>query len=236
MNKISALIKTDLINIFRDKTLSILFFVPVLLFILIRFGLPELVGIFPVLSAYSWLILAGFCAITAIFPAFMIAFIMLDERDEKVLAVIRVMPISAHLFVFYRMAFIVGFSFIFSFFLIIATGIVSVSVLSALLLSLLYALTSPVAALGVVCFARNKIEGVTLFKGINFIFMLPVISFFIDSSYRYFFGIIPNFWTYQLFFDISNGQTGTMPFLTGFAVHLLYLSVLYRLFRRRVYR
>ena len=104
----------DLRLIFRDPVLYVMFFVPLLLIILLRFGLPPLIQLLPVLAFYKMLILASICLVTSMFPAFIFSFIMLNEKDLEVLAAIRVLPVSSSVFILHRLLFISLFSVFFN--------------------------------------------------------------------------------------------------------------------------
>ena len=112
----------DLRLIFRDPVLYVMFFVPLLLIILLRFGLPPLIQLLPVLASYKMVILASICLVTAMFPAFIFSFIMLDEKDLEVLAAIRVLPVSSSVFILYRLLFISLFSLFFNLLILILSN------------------------------------------------------------------------------------------------------------------
>ena len=99
MKSILLYTRNDLRLIFRDPVLYFMFFVPVLFIILLRFAMPPLFEVLPVLTSYKMVILVSICLVTAMFPAFIFSFIMLDEKDLEVLAVIRVLPVSADGFI-----------------------------------------------------------------------------------------------------------------------------------------
>jgi hypothetical protein len=48
-------------------------------------------------------------------------------------------------------------------------------------------------------FARNKIEGVTLFKLFSFITILPLAAFFINTKLSLLFGFLPYYWIYSCY-------------------------------------
>ncbi len=235
MNKIINLTINDFRNIFRDTILTILFFVPVIFIIILRFLLPELLILLPVLNDYVLLFLAVLCSITASFPAYIISFIMLDEKDEDILTVFKVMPISPLTFIFYRLAFITLFAFIFNVVIIYFSGISVFNWWQILLLSLSFATLAPVIALIIITYARNKIEGVTYFKGLNFILMFAIIGYFIQSAWKYVFGIIPVFWTYQSFLVHDSSALFIIFTTIATVLQLFLLMLLYRQFRKRIF-
>jgi fluoroquinolone transport system permease protein len=209
--------------------------VPLIFIFLLRFGLPALTGIFPGLQSYHSLILAALCLVTAMFPAFIYAFIMLDEKDQEVVASIRVLPISPVDFILFRFLFITLLSYVFIGLVIISSGLHDWNLRKILLVSLPACLIAPVTALFIAGFARNKIEGATWMKGLNFIMFLPVLSYFIEGNYEYIMGIIPVYWVFKLFDPGYSGIPFYLNYIIALACQILFLLAGIRVFRRRVY-
>jgi len=90
----------DLRNIIRDRMFVFLFFAyPVMLIVISRIIVhmiaPRIGDAFPLVSKFSVLFMFFTIAIPMIY-SFLAAFLILDERDEHLLTVLRVMPISCH--------------------------------------------------------------------------------------------------------------------------------------------
>jgi hypothetical protein len=222
--------------IFRDPVLYVLLLVPFIIISLLRFGLPALEAVFPALGPYRIVILATFCLVTAMFPAFIYSFIMLDEKDQDVIAVFRVLPVSSLEFLSFRLLFISVFSFVFVVLTISLTRLVSWSLARVFLVSLPVSLVAPAITLFIVGFAHNKIEGATWMKGLNFVMFLPVISYFIRGSYEYLLGILPVYWLFKIF----DAGFSAMPFRINLPVAIAYhVALLFAgvaVFRRKVFR
>lgn len=233
MKKIIALGLNDLKNIFRDKTLTLIFFVPVVIILLLRFAVPLLAGKFPGIVGYYPPLLAFFCYLMANFPAFLVSFIMLDEKDEDVLTVIRVMPFSLPSFVAYRVLLMVLLGTLISTLAIRLSGLVETGLLHTLSISVLFALIAPITTLTVVLLAKNKIEGLSILKGLSVILMLPLLSFFVHSSWTLALGIIPVFWTYMAFKELTINLNYALYFSVGMAFHIFLLAVLYHRFGKK---
>ncbi|MCK4855767.1 MAG: hypothetical protein KAT31_15920, partial [Bacteroidales bacterium] len=157
----------DLRLIFRDPVLYVMFFIPLLFILLLRFGLPPLFEVMPVLVSYKMVILASICLVTAMFPAFIFSFIMLDEKDLEVMAAIRVLPVSSSVFILYRLLFISLFSFFFNLLILVLSNQTEWSIGKMLLVSVPVAMVSPVSCLIITAFSSNKIIGTTWMKGLN---------------------------------------------------------------------
>ncbi len=234
MNNLSALIVNDIRNIFRDDILKILLFVPMIFILMLRFGLPLLLDYVPVIEAYKFLIIGALCLVTASFPAFIVSFIMLDEKDEGIFIMFRVLPMSDLKFFFYRMGFQITFSWIYTLLILLLSGSVEMSLWQKISAAFLFSLLPPVITLVTITFARNKIEGVTIMKLLNFIIFLPVAAFFMDVPWKYLFGVIPVYWSYQIVDIYNNNGMFLLSLGIGTALHLLVLRFIFRIFMTRI--
>ncbi len=235
MNSILTYTRNDLKLIFRDPVLYVMFIVPLLFILLLRFGLPPLFEVMPVLVSYKMVILASICLVTAMFPAFIFSFIMLDEKDLEVMAAIRVLPVSSSVFILYRLLFISLFSFFFNLLILVLSNQTEWSIGKMLLVSVPVAMVSPVSCLIITAFSSNKIIGTTWMKGLNFLFMIPVLTYIFEGSWEYILGILPYYWIFKIYdpgFQI-------LPFTFNYAVGLSYICILTiistMLFKKRVY-
>ena len=94
MNLFFKILHNDLKLILRDKSLLIMFFLPLIIILVCRIGVPELSEYVPAIKEYYWLIVAGLTSVTASTPAFLIGFILLDERDENIHTILKILPLS----------------------------------------------------------------------------------------------------------------------------------------------
>lgn len=235
MNKLTTLIAGDLKLIFRDRMLSLFLFAPLLLILFVRLFVPYITAVYPLVEDFYLYIMMFAGLQTAILFGFITSFMFLEEKDEHVTEVIRVLPVSSSFFILSRLLFSTLFSSLGAFLMISLGGIAYPGLLNTLLLSLQYGLVAPLIALTVGTFARNKIEGMAWFKGINLLLILPVLSFFLTGSIKYLFAIIPVFWTYLLYESaIANHNTG-LVFGVGTGLYLFVLALLFNQFKKRVF-
>lgn len=235
MKKIITLINSDLRQIFRDKTLTVFLFAPLILIVFVRLFVPYITEQYPIIQEYHPMIMMFAGIQTAIMFGFIISFIILDEKDENVLQVIRVLPISPFYFILYRLLFATTFSTFGAFLMINLSGIAYPGLTNSILLSIQYGLTAPFITLIIATFAKNKVEGMAFFKGVDLILLLPMLSFFVVGNIKYVFSIIPAFWTYNLFnASISDGNT-TFFFIIGLTIYSFVISVLFMQFKKRIF-
>ena len=235
MNNFITYSKNDLKLIFRDPILYVMLFVPLIIILLLRFGLPALTGIFPGLEPYNVLILATLCLVTGMFPAFIYSFIILDEKDQDIVTALRVLPISPMEFILIRLFFITVLSYFFIILIIAFTGIISWSIYKIMLVSIPVAINAPILSLFITGFARNKIEGATWMKGLNFVFFLPVLGYFVEGSYEYLLGILPAYWIFKLFDPGFSSLPHYLVFIIALLYHFVFLLAGIRIFKNRVF-
>lgn len=236
MKYIAKLLLNDMRHISRDITLVFVLLLPVPLFAFLRYGVPALTLLFPALPAYHATILAFACLLISIMPAFLIAFLMLDEKDEQVWQVLQVLPLSPATFLAYRLGLIMTAGFLFSLLTILLTPLIRVTVIQAVPLALMSAAGAPLTVLAVVAFADNKIEGITIFKIVNMLLFLPALSIFLPDGWHYITGVIPVYWTYRLFAATTEPGSFMVFLSVDLVAHLLCFLLVYNVFRSRAYR
>jgi fluoroquinolone transport system permease protein len=104
-----------------------------------------------------------------------------------------------------------------------------------LAISLPLAMVSPASCLAITAFASNKIVGTTWMKGLNFLFMIPVLTYFFQGNWEYLMGILPYYWIFKIF----DPGFQVLPWNVNYAIGCFYLFLLTilatRQFRKRVY-
>jgi len=232
---VSKLLVNDLRNIIRDRLLLYTaFLIPLIIIIITRLLVPWLSeNIIPLQAYYPVLFMLIVITIPMMF-GFVTGFLIMDERDENLLTVLRVMPISRNTYLIYRMAFMSILSFIYILLFPALTGLVDVNLFDYLLIGVLLALFTPVMGLIANVVASNKVQAFAVFKLLGGVFFLPLFAFFINSDFKYILGIIPNFWTFMAFDTLLKTGTQDVVFLgIGFAAHIILLAVLFHLFNKK---
>ncbi len=236
MNKVIQLTLNDLKNITRDDILKYFFIVVPLLFIMVLvLVVPVFIEQFPAIAEYSEIIVTFFSLELPLIIGFVISFLMLDEKDERVFTALRVMPVSLFQFLCYRLFFAVFFAFVFIFFMLLLNDLHRISIVEMLLNSLAFALITPILVLIEVSFASNKVTGFTVFKTLNFIFMIPVASFFIESKWSMLMGLIPTYWPMHSIYNSLNSELSFNHFIISILLSVSLIMILSLIFKRRVY-
>jgi fluoroquinolone transport system permease protein len=167
----------------------------------------------------------------------MSGFLLLDERDDDTLTAIRVTPASVKDLVFYRI--ITGFILSVVYILICTplTGLIPFNkMLSIVPATLLASTFTPVVMLTLVGFARNKLEGFAVLKGVGFLVVGSVMAFFVTSQWQLLFGLIPTYWSIKAFWLALDNEGSRLYLLIGFIYNILLITLLYRRFRNQLQR
>lgn len=232
----------DLKNIVRDKFLVYASIgVPLLLIVVSQIFVlwigPSLEKTFPIASNYK----AIFLLCTAMLPfmyGFIAAFLILDEKDEHLLTVLRVMPISRNVYLIYRMFFLSIFSFFVLLIYPALSGLLAefpnFSYIDYIPVALLLTLITPFSALMVTSFATNKVQAFAIFKISGTVFIIPLFAFLISGYLRYLFAPVPNFWAFITLKNvIDNGVNDYLHLGIGFVYIIVLIGILFYIFNKR---
>jgi len=232
----------DFRNIIRDRFFLFAFFAyPVMLIlfsrILVHLIAPRIENVFPLATNFSLVFMFFIVLIPFIF-SFIAAFLILDERDEHLLTVLRVMPISRNSYLIYRMFFMSLFAFIVLLIFPAFSGLIDgsqFSYISYIHVALLFALFTPFSALLVASFATNKVQAFAIFKIGGTVFILPLFAFFLKlSDLKYIFSPVPNFWSLlSLDAVITEGIIDIIPLFIGFVYQIILIGLLFYIFNKK---
>jgi len=231
----------DFKNIIRDKFLvyaAIIYPLMVIVVsqIIVQWIAPSLEDTLPIAGNYQII----FMLCTTMLPlvyGFIAAFLILDERDEHLLKVLRVMPISRNSYLIYRMLFLSIFSFIVLLVFPPLSGLVEntqFSYLHFIPIALLFTLLTPFSALMVSSFATNKVQAFAIFKISGTVFLIPLFLFLLSDSLKYIFAPIPNFWAFIALKEVI--ATGTNDYLhlsIGFVYTIALIAALFYIFNKK---
>jgi len=235
MSAILSLSLNDLRNILREQILRVIFiFLPIICLSFATWAVPPISEAYPEIIPYYPVILMLLCMQITAGVGFVSAAMFLEEKDQHLLPVIQVLPMSSTFFLGYRLLFTFVYTLIFALILILGTGLLSISVGYGLLLAFLFAFPAPVIMLIMSVFAGNKVEGLAIFKGVNFIYLLPLAAFFMDSSWKNLFAVLPVHGNYQFLWSVAAGSPAWEWFGLGLGYHGALLVGLIWVFRKRV--
>lgn len=231
----------DLKNILRDKFLVYAAIVFPLMYVLIsriilHWIAPAVKSTIPLAGNYAMIFMLFTTTIPLVY-GFIAAFLILDERDEHLLTVLRVMPISRNTYLVYRMLFLSIFSFIFLLIFPLISGLLQdtqFSYIQYIPIALLFALLTPFSALLVSSFATNKVQAFAIFKISATIYLIPLFIFLVKGNLKYVFSPIPNFWGFITLREvIATGTNDYVHLIIGFIYTLILIAILFYIFNKK---
>lgn len=231
----------DAANIRRDALLVWVPLAPVLFALALRIGWPPLrawAGVrFGVdLSSYEPLVMAFLILLGPTIAGMVVGFLLLDERDDGVLRALLVTPVSLGHFLSYRLALPVVLGFVLTLIAVPLAGLLPLSVAPVVACALLAAISGPIMALVLVCFAEDKVAGFVVVKVANVANLLPVAAFFLPGSVRWIAAGLPTYWPLAALWQFADGTGGVESLLVGVAVNAVWLVGLATGLERRILR
>ncbi len=236
MKKLLKIAVNDFRLVFRDNSLKIFIFLPLLNLVVIRYAVPFIDGIYPVAQDYIHIILMLATMQGSIAFGFIYSMVLVDEKDTQVAKVYGILPISKFWFVVFRLIPPFLSATLSTVLLLLAEPFYNLPLVSILVYSTLAGLVSPLMTLFVATAAKNKIEAMTWQKLFNLPLFLPVLAFFVPASFSFVFAIFPPFWAYQGLNSLIEGGNFAVYMLTGFAHSILLLALMIKRFSGSHYK
>ncbi len=202
MSCLRTLLRADARNIAREPPLWASALLPWAFALGLRFGFDHLVDF-----ASPWvdlelyrLHIAAFLVVTpAMMIGWVVGFLLLDERDEKILAAIEATPLGRDGFIRYRMILPTLLALVVGVAIHLCSGLVTSGFLQATAAILLASLAAPLLALFLVAFADNKVEGLAMAKlGSLFVF-LPFPAALVGGRWWSVAHLLPGTWSLRVF-------------------------------------
>lgn len=240
MKRFFSLSAGDIKNIYRDSMQLLVAAAPLFIMAVLRFGVPMAASLLKQhfgfeLSAHYSFMLSLFLTMPPLMYGMVIGFLMLDERDDGLLAYFAVTPLSKSGYLRQRVLLPVVVSFLMILILVYGSGLSTPSFIKLLPVALLTSLESPLLALAIVSTAANKVEGLAIAKGLGITIMAPFAGYLWNSDWKYLVGVIPQFWVSQAFMGITDNHIPYgLSVLAGLAVHFGYIAVLMRIFKQKM--
>lgn len=235
---LGALLAADARNVGRDPMLRWLVPLPLAVALLIRLGVAPLRDALQVrvgfdLEPYYVLVTSSLVLLIPGFVGALIGFLLLDLRDDRTLAALRVTPLTLRGFLLYRLAVPTVLGALLTVAVIAIAGLVPLDVPTVLLASVLAAPIAALYALFMATFATNKVEGFALMKAVGVVSIPPVVAWWIAEPWQWLAGLTPYYWAMKLYWIRTAGGEGVWLCM---AVGLLYQGLLLWLLLRRTDR
>ncbi|MEO1448566.1 MAG: hypothetical protein AAFV07_03510 [Bacteroidota bacterium] len=182
MNIYRHILQLDLRQLVRDRSLWVFVMMPFLMTPLMRWGWPWLVEWVPELSgwgAHAMILMASVLALT---PAILWGLPMLEEKSGQLWSVWNSSPVPLWKWLGIRLGSATFLSMIFAGTFLALGGEMRITRLDWALLTGLMGLLAPTFTLMVLALASNQVEGLTVFKGLNVLIVIPLVLSALDIS------------------------------------------------------
>lgn len=236
MKKLVKVAVNDFRLVFRDNSLKVFLFLPLMNLVVIRYFFPYLAGIYQGLQDYFNIILLLASTQGATAFGFIYSMVLVDEKDTNVAKVYGILPISKVWFVIFRLIPPFLLASLATFLLMLVEPFFGLPMVFNLIYSMLAGLLAPLMILFIATVAKNKIEAMTWQKLFNLPIFLPILAFYVPASFSFVFAIFPTFWAYQGFDSLSKGENFWLYILIGFFHSLLLIIYLIRRFTKIHFR
>jgi len=230
VKKFASIYKTDLKLLRRDPMLLYSVAMTLLLLLVVRYFKERMGVLYPLVAL---LMLIFIPMIFGMIPGFMMA----DEKEDKTIQALQVIPISSEAFLAYRLTWA---SLVTAVLTAIAPKILDIEVPQKGVLALvaLFVLEVWIYGLLITVFSESRMQALTVSKVLGWFLMLPpliklvVIWRNLSTDWSKFTAFLPTYWLYKVFEGIPLNDYSDFPIAIG--VHLVWLIPLVILFRRKV--
>jgi fluoroquinolone transport system permease protein len=232
MRALRALGPIDLQSVRRDSLLRWIGLYPLLIALVIRWGVPalatQLAGQYGFdLTPYYGLGMSFMIELMPLLSGMVVGFLLLDQRDDQTLTALQVTPLTVNGYLTYRIAVPMLLSVVTTILVFPIAGLINVALIPLVLMALGAAPLAPIYALFLASFAENKVQGFALVKGAGVIMVPPVIAYFVPANWQLVFGLIPTYWPAKAFWALQAGDINYgFYLLVGLAYQWVLLALL----------
>jgi fluoroquinolone transport system permease protein len=204
--------------------------------VLVRFGFDEFArAVSPWFDAHAWEnAFAAGVLMTATMSGYIVGMLLLDERDEDILAAIAVTPLGKDGFLVYRTLLPVAWSAVVGLVAVELARIGDLSTIRVAAFALVGALEAPMMALVLVTFAADKVQGMAVSKAANLLYAVPFGALFVAAPWRWLAAVVPQSWIVAALVLPVSGVGLVALWLGAAVVHMTAILFLLRRFRRRI--
>lgn len=238
MKAIQSSLNILLTQIRRDNMNALFFILPVILALVLRFGIPALqelsVSKYDIavnLPDYYSLIDLIMILITPFFFGFGASMVVLGEMDEHILPSYYVSPLGKKGYLISRLFIPVAVSLLVTVVLVLFLHLGTHGLILNLVLTLLSTLFCLVPFLLILSYSKNKVEGMVWAKFSMVLLLGIAIPYFITDWVQYLFGFWPSFWIAKL--AITDNYLYVIPALLSSAI---WIWILYGVFNKKMMR
>ncbi|HSH35100.1 ABC transporter permease [Schnuerera sp.] len=236
----SNFIKYEIKKWSRDSMMGFMAMYPFIFGLIGRYMLPWIAekSDFSI-DLYADLIIVILTLMVPISFGALIAFSILEDRDDNILTSVKVTPLSINQFLSFRFFIVLVLAYITTVFVIWFSDIGNIPLKNIFAISLLASLEAPMYGLLINSLSNNKIEGFAVMKGFGIFMIFPIIALFFIDKKELFFSFAPGFWAAKSISSIIRGEGVLyLSYYQYYFIGILYLILLnigaFKLFKRKV--
>lgn len=239
MSRIVTLLKGDIKNMKRDIVLGATIAAPIIMAFFLRFIVPFAVQILREKLAFDLtpfypLLIGVFLMLVPLLTGCMTGFVLLEDKDEKMLMYYAITPLGREGYLKYRIISPMLVSTILSFFLVYFSNMISISFIKLVPIIFMASLEAVMIALFLGAFGENRVDGLAMTKALGVLIVVPVVDKLVDFKFNWILGIFPTYWVPKAV-EVSNTASNfLLVVILGFLVHIIYAFLLYKKFGTKV--
>jgi hypothetical protein len=159
--------------------------------------------------------------------------LLADERDERMVAVVRVMPVTFAQYLTARLLAPCALSLLVTIAAYPIAGLAPLSHPAVAAIAIGGAPVAPLTALAIAAFAPNKVAALALLRVINALWGLPILAYFATPAQAQLAWPVPTYWQMKALWLAIEGRPFGWTLLLCTAISAPLILWLYRRFERR---
>ena len=252
MRLVSALVRADLRNVSREPLLAALILMPFVLALVYRFVLPDPADLAALVrgpldadverhrallirlaDAMEPVLMTIFVGLTPGLVGGVYGLLLADERDERTLAVVRVMPAPFAQYLTARMLAPCALSLLVTIAAYPIAGLAPLPLPAVAAIAIGGAPIAPLTALAIAAFAANTVTALALLRVVNALWGLPILAYFATPAQVRLAWPVPTYWQMKALWLAVEGRPYGWTLLLCPVISAPLIVWLYRRFERR---
>ncbi len=226
---LTLILKAEQRRILSDAFLLLMLVMTPIVAILLRIYWPTLDAAYPGwhIEQYKTAMSVFISLLTPMMMGLILGFNLLSDREQGMLGVIKATPAGLPKYLAARSIGYFAVSLLLTPLLHELLGFVELPLWKLVLVSLFAQALLPFAALILLTFGHNLVEGFAIMKGTGFLITIPVVfAMFVPDPWYWFAAPLPTWWTLWGYFELAAGENLAIAWLTIGAAGQLALSLM----------
>ncbi|OQW60448.1 MAG: hypothetical protein A4S17_00725 [Proteobacteria bacterium HN_bin10] len=241
-----SLVATDLRNVVRDGLMATIIIAPLAVALIFRAFVPGSDQLAATLAPYLGNLLASDLALAA--PMLLMSLLMaiapglvgavyglllVDERDQRTLQVLRVMPMPFAHYMATRMITPLGLSVAMTIAAYPIADLAPLPIGAVVMLAVVGATSAPMVSLAMAAFARDKVAALAIMRVVSSVLALPVLAYFATPPILYLAWFSPAYWQMKALWLAADAAPFALTLGMALVLNLILALLLYARFEQR---